>query len=58
MLSLNPQMRHNGSYNSLKNNSWFESINWVIILLIQDSLNKKTCQTPFKPSTIMKLPHG
>ena len=29
MLSLNPEMRHNGSYSSLKNNSWFETINWV-----------------------------
>ena len=31
MLSLNPEVRHYGSYNSLKNNSWFESIIWVNI---------------------------
>lgn len=49
MLSLNPEIRHNGSYNTLRNNSWFDSINWVHFFLIlgkyseQDSRN--TLQT-------------
>jgi hypothetical protein len=29
MLSFNPESRHEGSYSNLKNNSWFENIDWV-----------------------------
>ena len=28
MLSFNPESRHGGSYSNLKNNSWFENIDW------------------------------
>lgn len=41
MLSPNPESRHGGSYSNLKNNSWFESIDWVATLLTQDELYAK-----------------